>query len=539
MSDADGGRDEREYDVLFKILLVGDANVGKTSLLSRFIGEGFVESYKATIGVDFRIKTLEIDQRRVKLQIWDTAGQERFAPLVSSYFRGGHGVAIVYDIANRQSFERVNHWANLMRDHANEAVEMMILGNKSDLDSREVSVLEGEELARKYEALWWETSAMSSENVETAFATLAQKILQTRRLTYGPAPIQVYGPPVLTGTPLTQRSCCHLLGPPGNAYHEGSHVDRETIMQRSLELQELPSIHASAVGVADALALAVYAGHPLVVRGMKDDWMSLLAPKSLARLFGDREIPVAQLKGSRSEPPFRSRQMTLTTFFETGLETAEVYLQQLPVMEHLPELAELGLPINGPDLLQEALGASALVTCTLFYGAAGIQTSLHFDRGDFATDGDEVKSSIDNFFLQVAGRKRFRLYRPCDHDRLYPRGGSTDPDSRDRIRAPHVSQIHDTDADSSEFPFFEEAKMRRLEVTLEANDALLLPRWWWHETYALSDGYAVNWWFETRDLLFFAVEFFRWPFQVFSLGKNFWRNTLRTYKLIINTESKY
>ena len=89
MSDADGGRDEREYDVLFKILLVGDANVGKTSLLSRFIGEGFVESYKATIGVDFRIKSLEIDQRRVKLQIWDTAGQERFAPLVSSYFRGG------------------------------------------------------------------------------------------------------------------------------------------------------------------------------------------------------------------------------------------------------------------------------------------------------------------------------------------------------------------------------------------------------------------------------------------------------------------
>ena len=134
MSDADGGRDEREYDVLFKILLVGDANVGKTSLLSRFIGEGFVESYKATIGVDFRIKSLEIDQRRVKLQIWDTAGQERFAPLVSSYFRGGHGVAIVYDITNRESFERVNHWANLMREHANEAVEMMILGNKSDLE---------------------------------------------------------------------------------------------------------------------------------------------------------------------------------------------------------------------------------------------------------------------------------------------------------------------------------------------------------------------------------------------------------------------
>eukprot|EP00438_Fugacium_kawagutii_P000905 Skav225791 [mRNA] locus=scaffold2147:132872:134457:+ [translate_table: standard] len=110
----------RDYDVLFKIVLIGDANVGKTTLLSRFIGAEFSESYKSTIGaawVDFKVQTLEIQERVVKLplghqfstasQIWDTGGQERFAPLVRSYFRGGHGVAVVYDVTQRGSFERV------------------------------------------------------------------------------------------------------------------------------------------------------------------------------------------------------------------------------------------------------------------------------------------------------------------------------------------------------------------------------------------------------------------------------------------------
>eukprot|EP00435_Cladocopium_sp_Y103_P056780 s1128_g19.t1 len=235
---------DRDYDVLFKILLIGDANVGKTSLLSRFVGADFSESYTSTIGVDFKVQTLQIEDRIIKLQIWDTGGQERFAPLVRSYFRGGHGVAIVYDVAQRQSFERVRHWMDMVKEHASHDVEIMIIGNKSDLDSREVTSEEAQELAKELEALWIEASAKSNENVEEAFTELARKISQHHSSTstgrvYGPPPMQTYGPPVdLRGTPL-RRGCCHHLGPPGNAYHEGSHVDRGAIMRRSMELKEM------------------------------------------------------------------------------------------------------------------------------------------------------------------------------------------------------------------------------------------------------------------------------------------------------------
>lgn len=494
---------DRDYDVLFKVLLIGDANVGKTSLLSRFVGNDFAESYTSTIGVDFKVQTLEIEERIIKLQIWDTGGQERFAPLVRSYFRGGQGVAIVYDVAQRQSFERVRHWVDMVKEHASDDVEMMIIGNKSDLENREVTSQEAQELALELEALWIETSAKSKENVEEAFTQLARKISQHGRSftgrVYGPPPVQTYGPPVdLRGTPL-RRGCCHYLGPPGNAYHEGSHVDRGAIMRRSMELKEIPSLPAAAPGAASTLAAALYAGRPLLLRGLAglEDWAPRLAPAALLERFGERRVPVAQLRQGRSVPPFRQRSMTLKRFFEQMQrpETRkDVYLQQLPVQQHLPELEALGLPLDGPEILQKALGSSAFVTCTLFCGAGGIRTSLHFDRGDWAEEGQEAKSSIDNLFLQLSGRKRFRLFRPGDHDCLYARG-ALDPG------APHVSQIEDTSAGADlmdRFPRFAAAAARSFAVELGPGDALLLPRWWWHETCALSDGHAVNWWFEPR-----------------------------------------
>eukprot|EP00435_Cladocopium_sp_Y103_P058345 s1128_g20.t1 len=194
----------------------------------------------------------------------------------------------------------------------------------------------------------------------------------------------------------------------------------------------------------------------------------------------------------RSVPPFRCRRMTLNSFFEQMQRPEEtrknVYLQQLPVQQHLPELESLGVPLGGPEILQKALGTCALVTCTLFCGAGGIRTSLHFDRGDWAAEKQEAKSSIDNLFLQLSGRKRFRLFRPGDHDRLYARGAA-DPG------APH-----------ERFPRFAAAAARGFDVELGPGDALLVPRWWWHETYALSDGHAVNWWFEPRPVAQVAYE---------------------------------
>lgn len=471
------------------------------------MGADFSESYTSTIGVDFKVQTLQIEERIIKLQIWDMGGQERFAPLVRSYFRGGQGVAIVYDVAQRQSFERVRHWVDMVKEHASDDVEVMIIGNKSDLDGREVTSEEAQELAQELEALWIETSAKSNENVEEAFTQLAKKISQhhSRSFTgrvYGPPPVQTYGPPVdLRGTTLRQ-GCCHHLGPPGNAYHEGSHVDRGAIMRRSMELKEIPSLPAAAPSAASTLAAALYAGRPLLLRSLDrlEGWARMVAPAALVERFGERRVPVAQLRHGRSVPPFRCRPMTLQRFFEQMQRPEEtrkdVYLQQLPVQQHLPELEPLGVPLDGPEILQKALGTSALVTCTLFCGAAGICTSLHFDRGDWAEGKQEAKSSIDNLFLQLSGRKRFRLFRPGDHDCLYARGAA-DPG------APHVSQIEDTSAGADlmeRFPRFATAAARSLDVELGPGDALLVPRWWWHETYALSDGHAVNWWFEPRPV---------------------------------------
>eukprot|EP01083_Nonionella_stella_P172877 594594_1 len=99
-----------EYDYLLKVVMVGDSGVGKSSLLKRFANRDFTGDYISTIGVDFEIKTLEIDGKTVKLQIWDTAGQERFRTITSSYYRGAHGIIIVYDITDKESFDNVRQW---------------------------------------------------------------------------------------------------------------------------------------------------------------------------------------------------------------------------------------------------------------------------------------------------------------------------------------------------------------------------------------------------------------------------------------------
>jgi len=165
-----------EYDYLFKILLLGSQGVGKSSLLCRFADNEFLDSYRTTVGVDFKIRTIEIDDKTIKLQLWDTAGQERFKTVTNTYFRGAHGVILVYDITDSKSFAQINDWLKEVKDHAPPNAVLMIVGNKCDLENRSVSTRQGKEFAQNKDALFLETSAKEDTNVSKAFLSLAETI---------------------------------------------------------------------------------------------------------------------------------------------------------------------------------------------------------------------------------------------------------------------------------------------------------------------------------------------------------------------------
>ncbi|KAJ2627407.1 ras GTPase [Coemansia sp. RSA 1290] len=164
-------------DYLFKLLLIGDSGVGKSCLLLRFADDTYTESYISTIGVDFKIRTIELDGKVVKLQIWDTAGQERFRTITSSYYRGAHGIIVVYDVTDSETFSNVKQWLQEIDRYASEGVNKLLVGNKSDLeDKRAVDFTEAQEFAKDLNISFLETSAKDSTNVENAFLTMAKQI---------------------------------------------------------------------------------------------------------------------------------------------------------------------------------------------------------------------------------------------------------------------------------------------------------------------------------------------------------------------------
>lgn len=166
-----------EYDYLFKLLLIGDSGVGKSCLLLRFADDTYTESYISTIGVDFKIRTIELDGKTIKLQIWDTAGQERFRTITSSYYRGAHGIIVVYDITDQESFNNVKQWLQEIDRYACENVNKLLVGNKCDLTAkRAVEIQAAKEYADQLGIPFLETSAKSSTNVEQAFLTMASEI---------------------------------------------------------------------------------------------------------------------------------------------------------------------------------------------------------------------------------------------------------------------------------------------------------------------------------------------------------------------------
>ena len=172
----------KQYDDLFKLVIIGDSGVGKSCLLLRFADDTFTENYYSTIGVDFRFKCLEIGERKCKLQIWDTAGQERFKTVTSAYYRGADGIIIVFDQTDRESYNNVKNWIEDISRYSTDDPVKIIIANKDDVtnDKKTVSNLDITELEKKTGLEIIKTSAKTGDKVTYAFEKLTQKLLLER-----------------------------------------------------------------------------------------------------------------------------------------------------------------------------------------------------------------------------------------------------------------------------------------------------------------------------------------------------------------------
>ncbi len=168
-----------EYDYLFKLIIVGDSNVGKTNIMSKYIRDQFNFNSKSTIGVEFGTKILTIDNKKIKAQIWDTAGQERYKSITSAYYKGAKGALIVYDITNKFTFESVDKWVQDLNSYGEKNLTLLLVGNKSDLENkRQINKDEGEEKAKSFGLGFIETSACSGDNIEQAFEIMLKEVLK-------------------------------------------------------------------------------------------------------------------------------------------------------------------------------------------------------------------------------------------------------------------------------------------------------------------------------------------------------------------------
>ena len=169
---------EVDCDIKLKIMLIGDTNVGKTSLIKKYCNDEFSKNYISTIGIDFQVKYLNINKKKIKVQIWDTTGQERYQILAKNSFNSSDGFIIVYDITNRKSYNNINNWIEQINEAAPSHSKSVIFGNKNDLNnSRQVKLNEGKELAKKYNYKYFETSAKDGINLNEGFETLFKEIM--------------------------------------------------------------------------------------------------------------------------------------------------------------------------------------------------------------------------------------------------------------------------------------------------------------------------------------------------------------------------
>jgi small GTP-binding protein len=170
--------DKENTEITYKVLLLGDSSVGKTCFLKRYIDNTFQDAYLSTIGFDFKFKNVTLkDGKKVKVQLWDTAGQERFRTIAKSYYKGAHGIVLIYDVTSKRTYENIRKWLNQIKEEASNRISIILVANKIDCEGeREVSKDEGESLAKTSGLTLFEASAKDSINVNESFQYLIERI---------------------------------------------------------------------------------------------------------------------------------------------------------------------------------------------------------------------------------------------------------------------------------------------------------------------------------------------------------------------------
>ena len=174
--------EKESYDLLFKLILIGDSCVGKSNILLKYLKNEFDPNSRATVGVEFGTKNIIINNKKIKIQIWDTAGQERYRSITSAYYKGAKGALIVYDITRKCTFDNIDKWISDLKLNGDKNICIVILGNKSDLDDkREVSKGEGIKKSEMYKTAFLETSALNGDNIGKAFDEIIDQIIQNNK----------------------------------------------------------------------------------------------------------------------------------------------------------------------------------------------------------------------------------------------------------------------------------------------------------------------------------------------------------------------
>ena len=170
-----------ESSKTFKILTIGESGVGKTCILRRFVENKFLKNHLATIGIDFKTKTLNINNQEIKLKIWDTAGQERFRNITTQYYKGADGIVLIYDVTDDASYEKIRDWMEqILSNTKREDIGLVLLGNKCDMEPRAVTEEQGNKMAEELKVSYFETSALTGQGINEAFNELTRDIMKRK-----------------------------------------------------------------------------------------------------------------------------------------------------------------------------------------------------------------------------------------------------------------------------------------------------------------------------------------------------------------------